>query len=866
MNFLRPNCLLNFGGKFATLIIRIISNLFEKLCEQEKKWLISQIVKLIAFLILFYQIILVTVSYLNYETYIDMKTTFEEIQRPAFTFCLKNKDKFAAKNLTILDIKFDHPISCRFNGFVYNCSEMTRIIESVTSHSRKCVSYFSQLYDEKPSPDNEMALGFIISDEINVYALVHQNSTPPHFSDDKIEISKSGHNYVEYSAINMNLLPFPYETDCFDYKGEEKSLIRYKSREDCVVKHLEQRELAECGCNKRWSYRELRSANFSNICPKTFKCDLNLKSKTNLLRKVCKKNCLIHYFIYVIAESSYFPNYYNAKFSVFSPYKMIKHDLKFAHLPKMNLLEYFCSVGGLISMWFGISVYDLTLIFFRKSKKRIIYLLGLIESELKIFTFFHSRNLIKNKFNRFFSKIIMILFSALMFYHSITLIINFFDYETVTRFEVQEIKSMPNIMIMKESKNTIRMAKEFIDIYPQIRNIKPSILVNTYGMEIFKWKLLSDNKLNDFERIVGSEKLIKTCHITTDNKVINFSKIDLGVVFIENKFYLFHFLNHSLIENNKIERLIISFFDFDQTITIKLEPNNINQYLFEANKKFRHKISFGSYLTQKLNSSVFHCISDEKNGYFNDEYFEFCFNDCSLNESINKYGCIAPFQQFYVFIDRNIRRNGNKLCNDTHSIDYPLIYNKCQQKCLPKCKFTNFEFKLQVSNHSSNETIVEFIPKKSPRIAYIETLKTDLDRLIYNCGGIFGLWFGLTPTKAVDLLRFPIRLSTYLREKRKRIAHYLLSILKRFIIFTIATLFKFIRNLFANLSLISQILIAFCVRCFQTSFSYFISFVYQLIAVFKICINFTITISYRFIRNLFVNLSLFTHNLISLCI
>jgi hypothetical protein len=32
-------------------------------------------------------------------------------------------------------------------------------------------------------------------------------------------------------------------TDCYDYKREEKSLIRYKSREDCIVKHLERREL-----------------------------------------------------------------------------------------------------------------------------------------------------------------------------------------------------------------------------------------------------------------------------------------------------------------------------------------------------------------------------------------------------------------------------------------------------------------------------------------------------------------------------------------------------------------------------------------------------------------------------------------------
>jgi hypothetical protein len=33
-------------------------------------------------------------------------------------------------------------------------------------------------------------------------------------------------------------------------------------------------------------------------------------------------------------------------------------------------------------------------------------------------------------------------------------------------------------------------------------------------------------------------------------------------------------------------------------------------------------------------------------------------------------------------------------------------------------------------------------------------LKTDFDQLIYNCGGILGLWFGITPIKAVNLIEY----------------------------------------------------------------------------------------------------------------
>jgi preprotein translocase subunit SecY len=99
INFLRLkfNRILNFGAKFAYLIMKLISNVFKKLCEQKKKRLISQIVKLIAFLVMFYQFILVTISYLKYETVIDMKANHNEEQRTTFTFCLKNEDECPQK-------------------------------------------------------------------------------------------------------------------------------------------------------------------------------------------------------------------------------------------------------------------------------------------------------------------------------------------------------------------------------------------------------------------------------------------------------------------------------------------------------------------------------------------------------------------------------------------------------------------------------------------------------------------------------------------------------------------------------------------------------------------------------------------------
>jgi hypothetical protein len=70
---------------------------------------------------------------------------------------------------------------------------------------------------------------------------------------------------------------------------------------------------------------------------------------------------------------------------------------------------------------------------------------------------------------------------------------------------------------------------------------------------------------------------------------------------------------------------------------------------------------------------------------------------------------------------------------------------------LAKCKLNNLDTKFEITKPVLRGTILKFIPQKSPRITYIETLKIDFDHLIYNCGGVLGLWFGMSLIKAVDL-------------------------------------------------------------------------------------------------------------------
>jgi hypothetical protein len=852
-------------------VCEFISKFISKLRKTKKIEFISKIVKLIAFVVLIFQIIELTISYLKYETVIDMKAIPEREQRPTFTFCLKNKHEFSLKKSYFK--AFDHSISCvniqkgkKNEKPDFNCSKLSRIVESVTPLSPKCLSYYSRLFDENYSPNNSIAFLFLIRITINAFALIHQSATPPHFNRDKVEFEKSAVNLISYSSIESNLLPFPYETDCYDYKREEKSLIRYKSREDCIVKHLERRELSECDCNKKWSYRDLRFGNISNKCPKTVRCHLNLKLETKLLDKICKKNCLNHYFFNII-NSMKLVKGMKFKMTYFVPIKTKTNEIIFSHLPKMNLVEYFCSIGGLISMWFGISVYDLLLIFVRETKKRILYLPTIIGFKIK-----NSMNLkfvgfTQYNYNKIFSRITILLFSVLMFYQSTTIFLQYLDYEIVTRFEVQEIKSIPTILISINSSKTLSVAKELIKIYPELKRFSPSSLAKSRNLEKFKRKLLSENKWNDFQRIVGSEKIIKTCHLMIDNKEINFSKIDSGIYNSNHILGFFNYLNFSSIDKNKIDRITISLFNRDGYRVI-LEKSSINEYYFEVNNDFIYKLTFWSFLTQKLSLYDQKCISEESVKDFSDAYFEFCKHDTYLEIANETYGCF-PTLGIYTYLERDIIRNGHKLCNNSYVADsnFKTKVDKISKtKCKPKCNFINFDFKLEVSKHISNKTVVEFIPKKSPRIAYIETFKIDFDRLIYNCGGVFGLWFGLTPAKSVDIMQYSFRILGISRNKIKKMSQLLFTIFKQCILCIITITYRFIRNLFSNFLFFSHYLIKLCIRCIQNSFTNLISFVYLLIVTFKKCFIWFTVIFFKFIHCLFANLLAFSQTSIKLFI
>jgi hypothetical protein len=311
-------------------------------------------------------------------------------------------------------------------------------------------------------------------------------------------------------------LPFPYSTDCYDYGKEENPVLNYKSKEDCIVKHLEKKEFNECGCNKRWFYGYSRRQNLSNICLKSIECKFKEKSEMKSLEKICKTNCVNEYYMnifYFQKEAKEFASLNTIGLKI-NP--MPRYEILFTYLPKMNFVEYLCSVGGFFGIWFGVSLYDLVLILAKESKEKILLLLVSMKCRFFITPIVKFKENITSKVNQIFSSITIIVFSVLMLIRLIAIISSHLDFEVLTRFDVQGMKQLPNVMssFTPQPHNLNKL----YEIYPQM---KQEIKKYESCAELLKYtkvaqkqrkylvQLLIDNRLNDFHTISQTTILSK---------------------------------------------------------------------------------------------------------------------------------------------------------------------------------------------------------------------------------------------------------------------------------------------------------------------------------------------------------------------
>ena len=92
----------------------------------------------------------------------------------------------------------------------------------------------------------------------------------------------------------------------------------------------------------------------------------------------------------------------------------------------------------------------------------------------------------------------------------------------------------------------------------------------------------------------------------------------------------------------------------------------------------------------------------------------------------------------------NIQRKSSLIVNR--------ILEYCNAKFSIECNSIHLEAVFEF--YKSNSTKLYLIPINSKHIRYLENFKSDINELIYNLGGIIGLWFGLSSISLINLIVF----------------------------------------------------------------------------------------------------------------
>jgi hypothetical protein len=345
---------------------------------------------------------------------------------------------------------------------------------------------------------------------------------------------------------------------------------------------------------------------------------------------------------------------------------------------------------------------------------------------------------------------------------------NYLDYDTITRMEISEQKNLPKFSVYTPTfyVNSTKLLSNFPEMKNELKEAK-SWNERKQLLLYYKLKTLSELGLKNFTHLVFNPKdIIKSCYFVIKAYYIDCKTSD---TIIFNLMAANLFIINSLFANyNESERYSLTKAGIEESlekivITLDLTLAQISILQFVTSSKFQildyykveenaeFNIYYSSNSIQKLNTKRNPCESSYNNDViFGNDLRDKCLTQCFLSESNQTIGCL-PLQLNGFFIP--IEFNKFRLCPINMTFNETIIShvrNLCDNKCIVDCSHKYYYIKGETIG-LRNETIVNLIPQSLPLIKYSETFKTDFDNLIYNFGGLFGLWFGLSAISISDL-------------------------------------------------------------------------------------------------------------------
>uniref|UniRef100_T1KGT2 Uncharacterized protein n=2 Tax=Tetranychus urticae TaxID=32264 RepID=T1KGT2_TETUR len=355
---------------------------------------------------LIWQIFQVSTVYFSYQTRVDIIiSTPQALVIPGFTVCLDIVPNWTIIKQYVPNIEPSSPIltstltnlpinvlasmatvnvslSCRTSVPPNLSPHVSDLCESFsepkwTVHSsarydlvKKCVTYF---YNADPSHSIRM-LDFDARDFFTLRVYSEGNHSVTVFVHNPREIlpfeesdsfpfftKQAARLVVTTSKVITSLLPAPYRTNCVSYNETEYG------RTGCIYSCRLKEAQRNC---PRWPYNVPAPTNTTvpfrirgRDCagPLRYTCSD---------RSVCPNQCNN---VWYSTSLTYLrdkkdPNDYITRFSVRRPLGI---EFEYMYGPRLDAIEFLCYVASALSMWMGISVFDLTLLTITWTKKRV---------------------------------------------------------------------------------------------------------------------------------------------------------------------------------------------------------------------------------------------------------------------------------------------------------------------------------------------------------------------------------------------------------------------------------------------------------------------------------------------------------------
>jgi hypothetical protein len=689
----------------------------------------------------------------------DLNSVIEEIR-------YRNRINTSLEQLFERTLHLNEWIDCKVyykDGRVVNCLDIDRLVEIFDGSNfyGKCFVYFNKDYDrnnfENFSITKEDSIKFKLN--LNHFNSILNNNLVDFFPalfmaihsyktsvgvPDFFYIKTNARNY-RFSKLIYKSLEWPYNTNC-DYYNRNNL---YHSRENCIQycnlynQNLSQECLNDPSNKSSFpvsdrimnkAFRHLKVCQTSNKFSAHFKCE-----------KLCKRHCYEDYYLNIEPKLDLSSIGNNDLVQISARNLPI---YSYSAIPKYSFILYMTSIGGLLSLWLGISALDLravveiSIVMLKNITVKVVRICFVNQYFYNIGSFILKIVHYLNFFKKLYLKKITVILSLICFiYQLIVLTLEFTEFKTTIyvklsiddpKYSWKEYSPALSVCTYQLNTDSIDLQKKNLNSsnYNESKQLKAEFpqMINGLNIEernISKYLILAKNVMPSHIRCATDKEENEVC-IEKNSIIMSFSELGECYTLSPLRYSingLSKFRSHlrflkrkSFPDDSKIRDLNHQLLYHD--------PKQLPSLTFTDNVAYDFSAIIVKRLPPPYDSNCF--------DYENSKLFKSrgqCINDCIFKKILKKYDCI-PRESVNVLTLYDNMTLDSTFCVDNNFEDFS--EEDCSDQCLKPCEEIFFiSFQKQVNKLVANEL---------QDIIYTNNIYMTFIYFMSSIGGLLGLW------------------------------------------------------------------------------------------------------------------------------